>query len=75
MVFVSVEATVDPSFRFVDLDGEPFAEQSAAETENTGPAWWVAVVPFGLAALVSWFIIRRLRRNRLPEIEGFTPKG
>ncbi len=74
-VFVSVEATVDPDFLFLDLAGEPFSEQPVAESESTGTAWWVAVVPFVLAGALSWFIIRWLRgRGRLPEIEGFTPK-
>ncbi len=75
-VVVTVEATVDPDFRFVDLEGEPFDDPAAAEPDDAGTAWWVAVVPFLLAGVVSWFIIRWLRRRRpLPQIEGFTPKG
>jgi hypothetical protein len=74
-VFVTVEAEVDPGFQFVDLEGEPFAPAETAPTED-GTAWWVAVLPFLLAGGISWLIINRLRRrSRLPEIEGFTPKG
>lgn len=74
-VFVSLEAAVDPGFQFVDLEGRPFTEPPVSEDPG-GTSWWVAIVPFGLAAGISWFLIRRLRRrNRLPEIEGFTPRG
>ena len=74
-VFVTVEAEVEPGFQFVDLEGRPFTPADAATTED-GTAWWVAVLPFLLAAAISWLIIGRLRkRNRLSEIEGFTPKG
>lgn len=73
-VVVTVEAEVDPGFQFVDLEGEPFTPADAPADEST--AWWVAVLPFLLAGVISWLIISRLRkRNRLPEIEGFTPKG
>jgi hypothetical protein len=75
-VMVSVEATVDPDFQFVDLDGEPFVDPPAGDPDNSSTAWWVAVLPFGLAGILSWLIIRWLRRRKpLPEIEGFTPKG
>ncbi|MDH3540759.1 MAG: hypothetical protein OEP52_12220, partial [Acidimicrobiia bacterium] len=75
-VVVVVEATVDPDFQFVDLEGQPFGPPADDEPEGAATAWWVAVLPFLLAAVLSWFIIRRLsRRRRLPEIEGFTPKG
>ena len=73
-VVVSVEAQVEPGFQFTGLDGTPFpAPEPPPESEGT--SWWVAVVPFALAGAVSWFVITRLRRrNRLPEIEGFTPR-
>jgi hypothetical protein len=74
-VLVAVEATVDPGFQFVDLEGRPFSDQAAGTEDPSPTAWWVAVVPFLLAGAISWFIISRLRRRRLPEIEGFTPKG
>ncbi|RZV47349.1 MAG: hypothetical protein EX267_01410 [Acidimicrobiia bacterium] len=71
-VDVSVAAAVDPDFRFVDLEGEPFQEPEPVGQSST--AWWVAVIPFLLAGVVSWIIIRLIRRRRrLPEIEGFTP--
>ncbi len=73
-VVVSVEASVDPEFQFVDLEGEPLDQPVPALEESSPTSWWVAVVPFGLAALIAWFIISRLRRNRLLEIEGFTPR-
>lgn len=74
-VFVTVEASVEPGFQFVDLDGRPFPQLETAPQEE-GTAWWVAILPFLLAGAISWLIISRLRRrNRLPEIEGFTPKG
>jgi len=73
-VFVSVEASVDPEFRFVDLEGEPFDQPVIPEEETASTAWWVFVAPFVLAAAISWMIIRLLRRRkRLPEIEGFQP--
>lgn len=72
-VFVSIEAEVDADFEFVDLEGRPFASPVEPEDEG-GTSWWVAVVPFLLAGGISWFVIRR-RRNRLTEIEGFTPRG
>ncbi len=75
-VVVLVEATVDPDFQFVDLEGQPFSPPAEEEPEGPTTAWWVALLPFLLAAVLSWFIIRWLsRRRRLPEIEGFTPKG
>lgn len=75
-VVIDVEAQVDPGFQFVDLEGRPFAVQPEAESPGGGVSWWAAVLPFGLAALASWLIIRRMRGGRrLPEIEGFTPKG
>ena len=75
-VSVSVAADVDPNFQFVDLEGTPFPDQPLpAEPEATGTSWWVAVIPFLLAAGISWMIIRWLRgRQRVPEIEGFTPR-
>ena len=73
-VDVSVAAAVDPDFRFVDLEGEPFQEPAGPSEETSSTAWWVAVIPFLLAGVVSWIIIRLIRRRRrLPEIEGFTP--
>ena len=73
-VSVSVEASVDPEFRFVDLEGEPFREADAPDEESSFTAWWVVVASFVLAAAISWIIIRLLRRRkRLPEIEGFNP--
>lgn len=74
-VVVFVEAEVDPAFQFTDLASEPFNDPIPEVPESTGISWWVAVIPFALAGGLSWLIIRRLRRNRLPEIEGFTPKG
>ena len=74
-VVVFVEAAVDPAFQFTDLDGEPFIDPTPEVPESSGTSWWLAVIPFVLAGGLSWLIIRRLRRNRLPEIEGFTPKG
>ncbi|NNC91349.1 MAG: hypothetical protein HKN80_02530 [Acidimicrobiia bacterium] len=74
-VAVFVEAAVDPAFQFTDLDGAPFVDPTPEVPESSGTSWWVAVIPFVLAAGLSWLIIRRLRRNRLPEIEGFTPRG
>jgi hypothetical protein len=73
-VFVTVEAQVEPGFQFVGLDGTPFPPPEP-QPEAGGTSWWVAVVPFVLAGAVSWFVISRLRRRRLPEIEGFTPRG
>jgi len=74
-IFVSVEATVEPGFQFVDLAGQPFGDPAAEAADPSPTAWWVAVVPFLLAGSVSWLIISRLRRrHRLPEIEGFTPR-
>ena len=74
-VFVLVQATVDPGFQFSDLDGQPFPTAEPAP-ESGGTSWWVAVLPFALAGAISWFLIARLRRRkRLPEIEGFTPRG
>ena len=74
-VFVLVESTVDPGFQFVDLEGIPFEVPEVVELESSSTPWWVILLPFGLAALISWFIITRLRRRkRLPTIEGFTPK-
>lgn len=75
-VVVSVEASVDPDFRFVDLEGEPFQEPEAAAEEPSSTAWWVIVSPFLLAGAISWIIISLVRRRkRLPAIEGFTPPG
>jgi hypothetical protein len=75
-VVVSVEASVDPDFRFVDLEGEPFDQPASSEEEPASTAWWVVVLPFVLAAAIAWMIIRLLRRRkRLPEIEGFQPPG
>lgn len=71
-VFVSVEARVDPGFQFAGLEGTPLSQPG---DEAGGTSWWVAVVPFVLAGAASWIVIRRLRRRRLPEIEGFTPRG
>ena len=74
-VLVSIEAIVTPGFQFVDLEGIPFTE-TVVETESTSTSWWVAVLPFGLAAAIAWLIINRLRRRkRLPAIEGFKPKS
>jgi hypothetical protein len=73
-VVVFVEAAVDPSFQFVDLEGQHFVDPAPEEPASPGTSWWVPVVPFLLAGGVSWLIIRRLRRDRLPEIEGFTPR-
>ncbi len=74
-VLVSLEAAVQPGFQFVDLAGIPFSDP-VVEPESGSTAWWVAVLPFGLAAAISWFIIVILRRRKpLPEIEGFTPKS
>ena len=73
-VDVSVAAAVDPDFRFVDLEGEPFLDPADPSESTSSTAWWVAVIPFLLAGVVSWIIIRLIRRRRrLPEIEGFTP--
>lgn len=73
-VDVSVEAAVDPDFRFVDLEGEPFQEPEVPAEESSSTPWWVIVAPFLLAGAISWIIIRLLRRRkRLPEIEGFAP--
>jgi hypothetical protein len=75
-VEVSVEAEVEPGFQFVDRAGEPFTPPPAEDPGATSTAWWVAVVPFLLAGGISLIIITRLRRRtRLPEIEGFTPRG
>ena len=72
-VDVSVEAAVDPDFRFVDLQGEPFTEPVEPADEPSS-AWWLTIAPFLLAGAISWIIIRLIRRRRrLPEIEGFTP--
>lgn len=73
-VSVSVAAEVDPEFQFTDLDGTPFPDQPLPAETGTGTAWWVAVIPFLLAAGVSWLIIKWLRGRRVPEIEGFTPR-
>ncbi len=74
-VLISVEAQVEPGFQFVGLDGTPFP-MPEPPAESGGTAWWVAIVPFALAGGISWFVISRLRRrNRLTEIEGFTPRG
>lgn len=75
-VLVSVEAVVDDAFQFVDLAGEPFSAPPVAEAESRPTAWWVAIAPFLLAGVLGWLIIRwRRRSKRLPEIEGFVPKG
>jgi hypothetical protein len=75
-VEVSVTAEVEPGFQFVDREGEPFTPSPPEDEGATSTAWWVAVVPFLLAGGISLIIIIRLRRRtRLPEIEGFTPRG
>jgi hypothetical protein len=75
-VVVSVEASVDPDFRFVDLEGEPFDQPVIPEEGAASTAWWVFIAPFVLAAAIAWVIIRLLRRRkRLPEIDGFQPPG
>lgn len=75
-VSVLVEAAVDPDFRFVDLEGEPFSEPEAEAEGSSSTPWWVIIAPFLLAGAISWIIISLIRRRkRLPAIEGFTPPG
>lgn len=75
-VVVSLLATVDPDFVFVDLEGRPLTDAAdPPDVESSGVAWPLVVIAIVVGGGASYFIIRRLQNRRLSEIEGFTPRG